>query len=301
MIDPRSRSSETPVMLASLVARIGLAGVSLIWASSLPPAANGQELVSSRRSAGQMPPQSSVPMANLIEDESNGDDRAPARLPPLQNESLYENLPPQPDGFNGDPAMLDGQGAYGQPTHGWVHGLKRRLQDCYWGYPEEFCERPYGMYNHAALDAMIGNGLGDFLILYQFDFHDGSQAAASQLNHAGITRLHRIVRLLRGNPRSSIVVVENIPGELRLSRARQQEVAAQLARLGVDERSASVMLGRPRRGLIGDEAVANYRNLIYMSNARGAGMTGAGNGGSSGNLGISGGGGNQGGNGSQSR
>jgi hypothetical protein len=154
------------------------------------------------------------------------------------------------------------------------------MQDCYWGYPEEFCERPFGMYNHAALDAMIGNGLGDYLILYQYDFHDGSQGVASQLNYAGITRLQRIVRMLRGNPRSSIVVVETIPGELRLSRARQQEVAAQLVRMGVDERTATVMLGRPRRGLLGDEAVGNYRNMINLSNSQGnsAGMGGGGGG-----------------------
>ena len=269
-------------MLTILVARLGLVGVCLIGGSVPATSARGQEPVSSRRSGSQMPPQIPVPIAQLIEDEPDANDPTPTRLPSTQADALSENFSPQPAGEYVDPAMSEGRVADGRPVNLHGYGLKRRMQDCYWGYPEEFCERPFGISNRAAYYTMIGNGLGDYLILYQYDFHDGSQGVASQLNDAGITRLQRIVRMLHGNPRSSIVVVENIPGELRLSRARQQEVAAQLARMGIDERTAAVMLGRPRRGLLGDEAIGNYRNMINLSNSQGSssGMGGGGSGGS---------------------
>ncbi|MFO0902874.1 MAG: hypothetical protein U0939_07735 [Pirellulales bacterium] len=203
-------------------------------------------------------------------------DEVPARLPPVQ----YEMLPVGPPNVPGAgpeemPVYEDVRDVYGRPMNVGRHGIKYALQDCYWGFPEYFEERPLNLYNQRAFAAMIGNGQGDFLVLYEYDFHDGKTGNPSQLNEAGYARLQRIVRMVKGQPRTSAVVVEALPGQERLNRERQQEVAAMLARFGVSERSALVSLGKPRRGLLGDEASPVYRNMINMSASQGrSGVTG---------------------------
>lgn len=266
-----------------LLSQAGLVGACFSLATSLPTSSDAQEPLSSRRLATTASMTKQVPQAEA----PNGAPvvppvpdvefplEVPARLPPVQYEMLPALPPPPPgEGPNG-PVFEDARDVYGRPVNVGQYGLKYRLQNCYWGFPEYFEERPLNMYNQRAYSNMIGNGQGDFLVLYQYDFCDGSNGPANQLNDAGYARVARIIRMVKGQPRTSSVVVESVPGAEALSRARQQQVAAILAQQGVSERSAVVSLGKPRRGLLGDEAVPVYRNLINLSTSQGgSGVTG---------------------------
>ena len=227
-----------------------------------------QDPVSSRRSAN-VSMSRTAPPATINLDEVVDASVEPARLPPLAAESTGEPLPATGHEMGGPPQGWVERDEYGRSVSYWRPGIKLRMQECYWGYPEEFCERPFGMYNRAAYDACIGNGLGDYLVLYDYDFYDGHTGPSSQLNYAGLVRLQRIVKMLKGQNRQSIVVVENLPTDVRLSRERQQVVALQLAQAGVNREAAKVLLGRPRRGLTGEQALLVHREFIRMASPAG--------------------------------
>lgn len=246
----------------------------------------GQE-VSSRRSAAPSIPRLPIPAGRMVSDNQRIVSEparlaVPSRLPPVQGEGVAEDLASQ--GNDVQAYEIPPRDEYGRAEYVAARGWKYRLQSCYWGFPEYFCERPFGAAQQVALDAMIGNGLGDYLILYQYDFHDGSAAPASELNHAGLVRLERIVRLLRGQAKRTTVVVEFIPGEQRLGQARVEYVAERLAEMGVDDKTTTVALGIPRRGLAGEEALINHQNML-----RSASRYSGGTGGSSSGTGQTGG------------
>ncbi len=260
-----------PRLAAQTLAGLGLAAT---WAGGLWTELPAQEPVSSRRSAN-VSLSRSAPPATIQVDELVDASVEPARLPPVAAESAFEPLPATGQELPVPPGGWVDRDEFGRPVGNVRPGIKLRLQECYWGYPEEFCERPFGMYNRASYDATIGNGLGDYLVMYDYDFYDGHAGPASQLNYAGLVRLQRIVKLLKGQTRQSIVVIENLPTDPRLSRERQQVVALQLAQAGVNQEAAKVMLGRPRRGLSGEQALLIHREFLRMASPLGAAAAGA--------------------------
>lgn len=176
----------------------------------------------------------------------------------------------------------------------WVssrwHRFKAQAQYDFWGYPEHFCERPLGLPNQMAYQAMVDNARDDLLVFHQYDFHDGQMEPAANLNMAGLRRIDRVAELLSRQAGGSTVIVEFVPEQPRLTDARREEVAAQLGRYGLHEPAVRVAIGRARRGISGREAQGIQRTFDRMTGGmgvnQGSGMMGTGAGGVNGNSGA---------------
>lgn len=143
--------------------------------------------------------------------------------------------------------------------------LKARLQARYWGYPEYFCERRFGSVNNQVAAMMVYNGIGDQMVLYEYDF--GIAADAASLKERGVYQLEKMVR------RMQIVchpIVIEPSGDPQLDVERQNQVLAKLAELGVELERELVVVARPGvRGLDGIEALPIYSNILQQTSARG--------------------------------
>jgi hypothetical protein len=159
----------------------------------------------------------------------------------------------------------------------WVssrwHRFKAQAQYDFWGYPEHFCERPLGLPNQMAYQAMVDNARDDLLVFHQYDFHDDQLEPAANLNVAGMRRIDRVADLLSRQAGGSTVIVEFVPEQPRLTDARREEVAAQLGRYGLHEPAVRVAIGRARRGISGREAQGIQRTFDRMTGA--SGLSGA--------------------------
>ena len=167
--------------------------------------------------------------------------------------------------------------------------FKSQAQYDFWGYPEQFCERPLGLPNQLAYQAMVDNARDDLLVFHQYDFHDGHVESAANLNGAGMRRVDRVAELLRHQAGGSTVIVEFVPDQPRLTDARREEVAAQLGRYGLHEPAVRVAVGRARRGVSGREAQGIQRTFDRMTGASALSGAVGGMNASSGGMGSSGG------------
>ena len=193
-----------------------------------------------------------------------GQAAVPARLPPSNMVSGGSPAAPSVSPPSAEDTSTD-----------WVssrwHRFKAGAQRDYWGYPEHFCERPFGVPNQSAYQAMVDNARNDWLIFHQYDFHDGKEESAAGLNAAGLRRVDRVAALLAKQAGGSIVVVEFVPDQPQLTEARREEVAAQLGRYGFHEPAVRVGVGRARRGITGREAEGIQRTYDRMTGASGLG------------------------------
>jgi hypothetical protein len=159
--------------------------------------------------------------------------------------------------------------------HGRLFRLKLRLQESYWGYPEEFCELPLGARLYAHLNTQVANGMAAQMVLYRYDFCDGIWNDAAKLNQHGRKRLKQMVRMLQCDLHP--ILVEDIPEEPGLSAARRDHVLKSIAELGFTVPEEWVVVGEPQSaGLSGEEAIIVYQQMLAppppSSSGEGPGM-----------------------------
>ncbi len=144
------------------------------------------------------------------------------------------------------------------------------MQDKYWGYPEEFCERPYGSYVQSALDHQIANGLRDQQTLYDYDFN------GTQLSPRGRLQLQKIAQ--RMQVIAGPVRIEATHNEQR-DQSRQLAVIERLQLLGIPASEELVQVHPMiRPGLRGVEAIEIDNNLLLQTQEMGGTMMGSGSG-----------------------
>lgn len=213
---------------------------------------------------------------------------SPTRLPPTRTPTsgLMAGQPSSPLGGPqpGAPPAPEAESSDWMSSR-W-HRFRSQAQHDFWGYPEYFCERPMGLPNQLAYQAMVDNARDDLLVFHQFDFHDGQVESAANLNTAGLRRIDRVAELLARQRGGSTVIVEFVPDEPRLTDARREEVAAQLGRYGFYEPAVRVAVGRARRGITGREAEGINRTFGRMTGS--SVLSGSVGGMSSGSGGMSG-------------
>jgi hypothetical protein len=137
-----------------------------------------------------------------------------------------------------------------------AEGVARR-QAKMWGYPEEFEAQPFGASVHAPFEAMVANGTAASMVLYHFDFIDGSD----MLNVMGRDRLHRIACLMAEN--DFPVIIQRTPEAPALAEARRTAVLTLLAQEGLTVPMARVVIGPPiANGLAGFEGMRTFEYHI---------------------------------------
>lgn len=163
------------------------------------------------------------------------------------------------------------------------------LQESHWGYPENFCERPYGSYLRYNLNAQIANGLVQQQVLYEYDFADGS----ANLTGRGHYQLLKMMQRMQTHPflleQPAQVIVQQSRNKT-LDQARQQAVVRAARELGFPLEADQVLVSRQHpRALDSYDAQDVYDSLRRITtsagaaaapgNAGGSGGTGAGLGG----------------------
>lgn len=134
---------------------------------------------------------------------------------------------------------------------------KRRMQESCLGYPEEFCEQPLGVALYSQLETQVANGIAAKLVLYHFDFLDGSP----QLNSKGVERLARHVAVMNRNVFP--LVIEHTPETPGLDEARRITVQQAISQMQAPIAPERVIVGLPSpTGLSGKQAVILEANLL---------------------------------------
>jgi hypothetical protein len=135
---------------------------------------------------------------------------------------------------------------------------KANAQACMWGYPAEFVPVPLGQSVHAPFQAMVANGEAARMVLYRYDFVEGSDA----LNLRGRDQLGKIAALMGHN--NFPLIVERTPEAPAVAEARRMAVLNILGHNGVAVAPERVVIGVPiAHGLSGYEAeVIAYPALL---------------------------------------
>jgi hypothetical protein len=152
----------------------------------------------------------------------------------------------------------------GCPGH---HSRKAYWQRHHWGYPEEFCERPFGSMVRSALNAQVTNGLASQMSLYEYDF-DGPMLTAR-----GRIELQRIAERMQ---RLGAPIVIEATNEAQLDQQRRITVIEQLLQLGMPVTEEFVLVrSMIRPGLNGVEARTIFENLLQQTTDLGATISGS--------------------------
>jgi hypothetical protein len=165
----------------------------------------------------------------------------------------------------------------------WWHKTrcKRALQQCAFGFPEEFNEWPLGSSLYAHGRTQVANGNAARMVFYHYDFDDGSP----QLNLRGRDKLAKLARLLPMTFYS--IVIERTPREPGLDGQRRSLLLAELSAGPFCVPAERVVIGPPiSAGLTGVEAIVVYGSQLGALQQGVAGGVG----GYSGTPGIGGGG-----------
>lgn len=133
----------------------------------------------------------------------------------------------------------------------------RRFQGRIWGYPEEFEPRPLGAAVYEAGKIMVANAAEASLVLYNFDFVDGS----NELSPRGVDQLAKVAAQLSVSPFP--LIVERTPQDPSLAESRRYAVLARLARGPCPVASDRVLVGVPKaHGLSGTDAQVIAGNAL---------------------------------------
>ena len=152
---------------------------------------------------------------------------------------------------------------------------RAKCQAKYWGYPEEFCERPFGSLVHAQLAAQINNGMAAQMVLYRYDFIPGQ----ASLKPRGEIQLRKMANVLLFH--AFPLIIEGT-GTAALDQARRESVTVFLASLDCSVTEQQIVTsGWLTRGLSGEEALRIYQNRLKQTESRG--LDGSQGGSSSGN------------------
>ena len=138
---------------------------------------------------------------------------------------------------------------------------KAEQQYKWWGYPEEFEELPLGMHLEAARNIQIAKGQAARMVLYDYDFVEGSD----KLNSRGQRQLYKIGTLMACN--GSPIIVEWGQDTPQLDQARRMMVIGMLSSNGFAVSLERVQVGPPLAvGLRGVEAtIIQQRQLSNTS------------------------------------
>ena len=138
---------------------------------------------------------------------------------------------------------------------------KAEQQYKWWGYPEEFEELPLGMHLEAARNVQIAKGQAARMVLYDYDFVEGSD----KLNSRGQRQLYKIGTLMACN--GSPIIVEWGQDTPKLDQARRLMVMGMLSSNGFAVSPERVQVGSPLAvGLRGVEAtIIQQRQLSNTS------------------------------------
>lgn len=173
---------------------------------------------------------------------------------------------------------------------------KRRLQDKCLGYPEEFCEQPLGAALYSQMSAQAANGMAAKLVLYHYDFVDGSP----NLKVYGHERLAKHIASMNFN--AFPLLIEPTPDEPELADARRVAVQQAMLQMQASVDVNRVIVGIPTPvalpgrqaqlldiNLMRDTRNGGTSNLAPGSFRAGGSFQGAGfGGGNYGNLGMGG-------------
>jgi hypothetical protein len=150
------------------------------------------------------------------------------------------------------------------PIGRWYHcRAKPALQESHWGYPEQFCIRPFGSYMRAAVVAQVQNGIAAQLALYQMDFVTPDGLPGVQLNAKGLRRLEKISELIPLSLCPLVIEVNEV--DPTLNAARRAHVIALLEQSFGEFPDERVVVGRPTaRGLTAPEAIMIQENVLLQ-------------------------------------
>lgn len=143
---------------------------------------------------------------------------------------------------------------------------KRCAQERWLGYPEEFCEQPLGTALYGQMNTQIANGVAAKLVLYQFDFVQGSD----QLNLKGKERLARHLTSMSAN--FYPLLIEPTPDSPGLDESRRLNVQRTIGQLQTPVVADRVVVGAPiPAGLPGRHGLLLDAN--FMRDTRNGGTT----------------------------
>jgi hypothetical protein len=155
---------------------------------------------------------------------------------------------------------------------------KRRAQCRAWGYPEEFCERPFGSYVRSHLHRQVANGLADQMAIYHFDFFDTDTNQADQLKPRGLRQVSEVAKLATMLSDEYFIVTIEATGDSELDHRRRIQVFERLTELGSPVALDQVVTGRPAAvGLDGLEAFEIYQKQLQQTKQQGGVSGGSGN------------------------
>jgi hypothetical protein len=143
---------------------------------------------------------------------------------------------------------------------------KRRAQCRAWGYPEEFCERPFGTYVRSHLHRQVANGLADQMAVYHFDFYDTDTDQADQLKPRGVRQVNEVAKLTTMLYDQYFVVTIESTGNSELDNRRRLLVFEKLTDLGAPVGLDQIATGSPpAAGLDGVEAFEIYQKQLQQT------------------------------------
>lgn len=148
---------------------------------------------------------------------------------------------------------------------------RRKHQEKYLGYPEEFNEWPLGRSVYAHAGTQVNNGAAARMFFYDYDFVDGT----AELNLRGCDKLAVIGAQLPTN--FFPVVIERTPKAPGLDQTRRLAILARLAGGPFPVPAERVLIGPPMAtGRMGIEAIVVEQNRLGTVATGGALLGGAG-------------------------
>jgi hypothetical protein len=148
---------------------------------------------------------------------------------------------------------------------------RRKHQEKYLGYPEEFNEWPLGRSVYAHAGTQVNNGAAARMFFYDYDFVDGT----AELNLRGCDKLAVIGAQLPTN--FFPVVIERTPKAPGLDQTRRLAILARLAGGPFPVPAERVLIGPPlATGRMGIEAIVVEQNRLGTVATGGALLGGAG-------------------------
>ena len=158
----------------------------------------------------------------------------------------------------------------------WHAQWKRKLQAKGWGYPERFCDPPFGAASRKVWDRQIEQGQIERLTLYRIDFLNDPPELAHRLNQNGIAKMVRM-----GSDAELAIQslkIESDPRQPSLDLRRRESVRAWAIERGWELPEEQIVFTRSVPFLESQEASSIYQRMINR-NAGGQGAaTGAGGG-----------------------
>lgn len=154
---------------------------------------------------------------------------------------------------------------------------KQRWQCSHWGYPEYFCEPPFGVKTRAFIHTQVHNGLVRQLALYHYDFQPLDSGHGDVLKPRGLHEIARIAQQAQMLQDPYAVVTIEPTGDLDLDASRRSVVFDELARFGAPLGVDQVVTGRAAAiGRPGIEAQEVFNRELEYVKAGTAGLEGDG-------------------------